>query len=89
LRVHLDVIERKTRQPHKLLSGRVPLDRRAEYLWLWWLELKNEAGGQGITGRTMQDWQWLTGNRLNMAERRVIMALEAQWRNPPASINDD
>lgn len=37
----------------------------------------------------MQDWQWLTGNRLNMHERRVIMALEAQWRNPPETVDDD
>jgi hypothetical protein len=89
LRVHLDVIERKTRKPHKLLSGRVPLKKEAEYLWSWWLALKLESGGQTITGRVMQDWQWLTGNRLNMLERQVIQALEAQWRNPPESIDDD
>jgi len=51
--------------------------------------MKSEAGGQGITARVMQDWQWLTGNRLNMMERKVIMALEAQWRMPPESSEHD
>jgi hypothetical protein len=89
LRVHIEVIERKTKKPHKYLSGRRPLNPKAMYLWAWWLEMKAEAGGQSITGRVMQDWQWLTGSRINMLERKVIAALEAQWRNPPEHAEDD
>lgn len=90
LRTHLAVIERKSGQPHRLLSGRKPLMERAQYLWAWWMEMRLEAGPQQpITARTMQDWQWLTGNRLNMRERRAIMALEAHWRNPGDGSNPE
>jgi hypothetical protein len=83
------VIERKTKAPHRLLSGRKPLNPKAVYLWQWWLEMRLEAGQQPVTARVMREWQWMTGNRLNMCERQVISALETQWRNPPETVYDD
>jgi hypothetical protein len=80
LRVHLEAIERKQKMPHALLSGRKPLMQKARYLWHWWLEMRSNAGSDSVTAATMQDWQWLTGNRLNMYERRIIATLESHWR---------
>lgn len=81
LRQHLISLEAKTRQPHELLSGRQPLRKDASYLWGWWLEMRAEQGAQGsVNARSMQEWQWLTGNRLNMRERKIIQILEFTWR---------
>jgi hypothetical protein len=76
-------LEGKTKKPHELLSARRPLRKEALYLWNWWLEIRAEQGPQGIVNaRAMQDWEWLTGNRLNILERRIIQALESTWRSP-------
>jgi len=65
-----------------MLSGRKPLRDDAQYLWGWWLEMRAEQGASGIVNaKAMQDWQWLTGNRLNMKERKIIQTLESTWRN--------
>jgi hypothetical protein len=43
--------------------------------------MRNDQGFAGtVNARAMQDWQWLTGNRLNMSERKIIQLLENQWR---------
>jgi len=82
LRQHLISLEGKTRKPHEMLSGRKPLRSDAQYLWGWWLEMRSDQGAQGsVNSKSMQDWQWLTGNRLNMKERKIIQTLEATWRN--------
>jgi len=65
-----------------MLSGRPPLRKDASYLWGWWLEMRAEQGPSGfVNSKAMQDWQWLTGNRLNMRERKIIQTLESTWRN--------
>lgn len=81
LRDHLVSLEKKTGMPHEALSGRAPLMDEAKYLWQWWREMRHDQGASGgVNARAMQDWQWLTGNRLNMAERRIIQTLESHWR---------
>ena len=81
LRDHLTALERKTGTSHELLSGRAPLKQEARYLWQFWCEMRNDQGYNGsVNSRSMQDWQWLTGNRLNMSERKIIQLLENQWR---------
>jgi hypothetical protein len=81
LRQHLISLEAKTRKPHEMFSGRKPLRSDAQYLWGWWLEMRSDQGAQGsVNSRSMQDWQWLTGNRLDMKERKIIQILENQWR---------
>jgi hypothetical protein len=83
LRQHLIALERATKKPHEHLTGRKPLKDSAKYLWQWFVELRREAGGSAITAKVMQDWQWLTGNRLNMYERRIIGAIDHHWRHAP------
>ena len=81
LRDHLSALERKTGITHELLSGREPLRQDARYIWSCWCQMRNDQGYAGsVNARAMQDWQWLTGNRLNMAERKIIQSLENQWR---------
>jgi len=63
-----------------MLSGRKPLNDAGKHLWQWFIAMRREAGSGPINARVMQDWQWLTGNRLNMIERRIIGEIETLWR---------
>lgn len=56
----------------------------AGHVWGWFLELHQERGSNGmeanrITSTAMKDWQWASGNMLELWERKAIKAIDNAW----------
>lgn len=82
LRVHLEIIYKQTGVMPQLLADAPGLPQEAEHLWHYYCDLLRESEGKRITASLVQNWQWFTGNALDLWERKAIRLLDIARTSP-------
>lgn len=86
MRDHLIAVEKQTGITPKQLKDAVDLPLDSAYLWWYFVELHRYRDNNGmslcrITPRNIKDWCWLTGNELDLWEKRAIMMIDNVFLN--------
>ena len=64
------------------------------YLWYWFIDMNNTERGSGmvgierITSSSMIAWQCITGNYLQLWERRALRIMDFTWVAEMKAVDD-